>query len=122
MAKNGAGPTPIPGKNITVDDLVSAFEFVHKPSVQEAARRLKEAMANEDGCAAAVRAFHANLPKTRLRSDLEPTYAACFRLGDYKLQVSLPVAQVLLSAGLVTESQFRYHLTRDWHISSDHLR
>lgn len=102
--------------------MVEAFKFVHKPSVQEAAQRMKDALANEDGCAAAVRSFHANMPKARLHSDLEPTYSACFRLDDYKLQVSLPVAQVLLSAGLVSESQFRYHVTRDWRLSHDHTR
>lgn len=112
----------MPGKSVTVDELVAAFQFVHKPSVQEAAQHLKQAIDKEDGCAAAVRAFHENLPKTRLQSDLEPTYSACFRLEDYKLQVSLPVAQVLLSAGLVTESQFRHHLTRDWCLSHDYIR
>ncbi|CAF3767725.1 unnamed protein product [Adineta steineri] len=114
IEKIGAGPTALPGKNITVDQLAEAFEFVHKPAAQEAAQRLSEAFSKEDGCAAAVQAFHANLPLSRMRSDLESTFVACYYLDKYGIQISRPVARVLVSAGMINESELRIHPTKEW--------
>ncbi|CAF1660185.1 unnamed protein product, partial [Adineta ricciae] len=114
VRKSGVGPPPLSGKDVTVEELVEAFKFVHQPLVQVAAQRIKEALSHENGCEAAVVAFHDYLPLSRMRSDLDSTYAACFRLNEYNLQISRPVAQVLLSAGVITESQLRHHSSRDW--------
>jgi hypothetical protein len=72
---------------------------------------------HENGCEAAVRSFHAHLPLARMRSDLEPSFSACFRLNDYDLQISRPVAQVLVTAGAIEESQLTLLSTRDWRAS-----
>ena len=114
IEKSGAGPAPIPGKSITADRLAEAFRFVHKPSTRAAAERIRDAILREDGCLAAVQAFHANLPLTRMHSDLEPTFAACFRVEKYDLQISRPVAQVLVVAGALEESDLQRHMTREW--------
>ncbi|CAF4386465.1 unnamed protein product, partial [Adineta steineri] len=119
IAKNGAGPHPVPGKSITKDQLIEAFHFVHKSSTCAAAKCLRDSILQEDGCAAAVRAFHANLPLKRMHSDLEPTFPACYRLDKYRMQISRPVAQVLVSAGVVEEAQLRLHVTREWQIKHD---
>ena len=107
------------GKEVTVDELIEAFKLAHESQMQTSARRMQEAMSHEDGCRAAMRSFHANLPLARLRSDLEPTFAASIRLDEFNLQVSRPVAQVLLAAGLVEESQFRHHHTHDWQFTDN---
>ncbi|CAF3948860.1 unnamed protein product [Adineta steineri] len=117
VERSCAGPPPLPAKDVTVEKLVEAFKYVHKPTTQIAAKRLQEAILLEDGCKAAVHSFHANLPISQMQSDLESTYAACFRLDEFNLQVSRPVAEVLLSAGVVAESQFRYHSTREWKLT-----
>jgi hypothetical protein len=114
VAKNGAGPLPLPGKHVTADELVDAFKQVHKPKMRIATERIRDAILQEDGCANALRIFHAHLPLSRMRSDLESTFAACYRVDEYDLQVSRPVAQVLVAAGALDESQFRSHPTRDW--------
>ena len=114
IEKAGAGPRPLPGKTLTVDSLVEAFHFAHASPAREAAARIRAALVEEHGCAAAVHAFHANLPASRMRSDLEPTFAACYRLEKYNLQISRPVAQVLVSAGMIEEAELSYHATREW--------
>ncbi|CAF1210538.1 unnamed protein product [Adineta steineri] len=119
IAKCGAGPQPVPGKSITTDQLIQAFHFVHKPMTCVAAESLRGSILKEDGCAAAVRAFHANLPLTRMHSDLEPTFAACYRSDKYNIQISRPVAQVLVSSNILEESQLRPHVTREWHVKHD---
>jgi hypothetical protein len=114
ISKSGAGPPPIPGKRLNTDDLIEAFKIVHEAGTREAANRLRIAFQDEDGCAAAVRSFHSHLPLSRMRSDLEPSFAASLRLEKYDLQISRPVAQVLLSAGAIEESELTALSTRDW--------
>ncbi|UJR11180.1 hypothetical protein I4U23_015361 [Adineta vaga] len=120
IEQTGAGASPLPGKHLTTKQLIEAFKFVHKPSTQIAAKRVQDALLREDGCNTAVRSFHANLPLSQMYSDLESTFPACFRLNDFNIQVSRPVAQVLLSAGVVDECQFSYHTTRNWHLTRCH--
>ena len=109
----------MPGKSLLAEQLADAFRFVHKPSTRLAAERIRDAIVNEDGCATAMRAFHAHLPLTRMHSDLEPTFAACYRSDKYNLQLSRPVAQVLLGAGLMEESELRPHITHQWQFMHD---
>ncbi|CAF5124294.1 unnamed protein product, partial [Rotaria sp. Silwood1] len=99
ISKTGAGPPPMPGKTVTAKQLATAFTFVHDPEVQSAALKISSNFQHEHGCETAVRSFHANLPLSKMRSDLESSFGACFRLNDYNLQISRPVAQVLLAAG-----------------------
>lgn len=122
VEKSGAGPPPLPGKNVTVEQLVEAFKFVHQPAVQYAAKCVQEAILHEDGCAAAVQSFHDNLSISRMRSDLESTFAACFGMDKLNLKVSRPVAQVLLTTGLANESEFQYHCTQEWLITHENTR
>jgi hypothetical protein len=71
-------------------------------------------MLKENGCDEAVRAFHAHLPLSRMRSDLEPTFAACYELKEFLLQISRRVAQVLILGGRIDQSQLSDHSTRQW--------
>ncbi|CAF1106454.1 unnamed protein product [Adineta ricciae] len=114
VEKNGAGPHPVPGKVLTTEDLVKAIEFVRRPETNAAAERIRNSMLKENGCDEAVRAFHAHLPLSTIRSDLESTDAACYQLKDHRLQVSRRVAQVLLIGKRIDESQLESHPTRQW--------
>jgi sterol 3beta-glucosyltransferase len=114
IEKNGVGPSPLPGKDITADDLAEAFKFVHEPETKAAAERIRDAILKENGCEEAVQQFHNHLPISRMRSDLESTYTACYRLEKFHLQLSRRVAQVLVLSGRIDESQLRLHSTRDW--------
>lgn len=104
ISKSGAGPPPMPGKTVTANQLAAAFDFVHQPETQAAALKISTNFQNENGCEVAVRSFHAYLPVDKMRSDLDSTFGACFQLEKYNLQISRPVAQVLLTAELIEES------------------
>lgn len=118
VSKSGAGPPPIPGKRINVNDLVEAFKFVHEPATRAAAQELGVALQKENGCEAAVQSFHANLPLNEMRSSLEPSFCARFRLNNYCLQISRPVAQVLVAAGAIDESELSVHHIFNWKTST----
>ena len=112
VARLGAGPSPLSSKHLSVDELVEAFKIVHEPAVKLAAERIREILSKEDGCSTALRMFHSQLPLSRMRSDLEGTFAACYRVDELDLQVSRPVAQVLVATGALDEPQFRNHSTQ----------
>ncbi len=114
ILKSGAGAPPIPGKRLNADELVEAFKIVHQTDTREAAEKLRIAFQNENGCKSAVEFFHKNLPLRKMQSDLEPSFGACYRLEDYNLQISRPVAQVLVASGVIEESQLTLHSTRSW--------
>ncbi|CAF4201993.1 unnamed protein product [Rotaria sp. Silwood2] len=115
ISKSGAGPPPMPGKTVTAKELAAAFTFVHDPKVQCAALKISSDFQQEHGCETAVRSFHANLPSNKMHSDLESSFGACFRLNDYYLQISRPVAQVLLAAEAIKEDHLTLHATHNWH-------
>ena len=114
VEKNGAGPRPVPGKNLTTKDLIEAIQFVHEPSTKTAAEKIQKSILQEHGCDDAVRAFHEHLPLHRMYSDLEPTYVACYRLKAYHLRISRSVAQVLIITNRVKQEHLSYHSTRKW--------
>ena len=119
ISKSGAGPSPIPGKDINSKDLAEAFKFVHETSTREAAERLRLAFEHEDGCDAAVESFHSQLPLSQMCSDLEPSFPACLAVKDYHLKISRPVAQALLAAEVLQEDQLTVYSTYRWNRMKD---
>lgn len=114
IAKAGAGPVPIAGKDISAKNFVDAFHFVHKESVREAAMKIRAQFENENGCERAVRLFHSYLPLRRMRSDLESSFVAHYSLPKYNLQVSIPIAQILVDGCGLDESEFTLHTISLW--------
>jgi sterol 3beta-glucosyltransferase len=58
----GAGPAPIPFKELSMERLAKALEFVVSPEVTEAAGRLGEQIRAEDGPQKGADSFHRQLP------------------------------------------------------------
>ena len=85
ISESGAGPSAIPGTDLTRDHLFEAFKFVHQNDVREAAERLRLAFCDENGCERAVQSFHSRLPLHKMQSDLHSSFGACFYLHDYNL-------------------------------------
>jgi hypothetical protein len=51
-----------------------------------------------------------------MRSDLQSTYNACYRIQGFNIQISRPVAYVLIAAGAIDISQLRSHNIREWQL------
>ncbi|CAF1290340.1 unnamed protein product [Adineta ricciae] len=119
IEKSGAGPSPLPGRSITATALAEALVFASQPAVRQSVEHIRDCILKENGCQAAVRSFHANLPHALLRSDLESTFAACYRINGLNIQISRPVAHVLLSANIIDASQLHSHHTCRWRAKSE---
>lgn len=61
VARAGAGPEPIPHKQLTVENLTKAIEMALKPSTRERAQEIGEAIKKENGVHDGVRSFHRHL-------------------------------------------------------------
>ncbi|KAF2182922.1 glycosyltransferase family 1 protein [Zopfia rhizophila CBS 207.26] len=73
---NGAGPMPIPHKNLNSQNLASAIEFCLTPQAQQAARAIADQMHREHGVDTAVQSFHRHLGIPEIACDVLPQYAA----------------------------------------------
>jgi sterol 3beta-glucosyltransferase len=67
----GAGPDPIPHKELTVDNLRDALKFALSPSAQTAAKNMAQQIHDEDGTKKGVESFYKHLPLLNMRCDLD---------------------------------------------------
>ncbi|KXJ90428.1 putative UDP-glucose,sterol transferase [Microdochium bolleyi] len=76
IANAGAGPPPAPFKTLTADILAEKIEFALRPEAQEAARRVAENVAREDGAQTAVKDIQDRLTLANMSCDLCPDQVA----------------------------------------------
>ncbi|KAI1857259.1 uncharacterized protein JN550_013342 [Neoarthrinium moseri] len=76
VANAGAGPRPIPQKELTVERLVEAIEFATSTAAKNAAETLAFRMRQEKGVDTAVSSFHRGLPMTGMRCEILPDQVA----------------------------------------------
>jgi hypothetical protein len=72
----GAGPKPIPQKELTADNLSEAIKFCLDLETVAAAQNIASDMGRESGVREAVKSFHSNLPLESLPCDLIPDQPA----------------------------------------------
>lgn len=110
VAAAGAGPEPIPQREVSVERLAEAIRFCQKAGARDAAAKMSTKIKQEDGVQAAVKSFHANLPFGKLQCDLLPDQAAAWKLrvGGFRgrnMKISKSAAGVLTKdTGLMTKN------------------
>lgn len=101
IARAGAGPDPIPYKQLTVDKLVNAINFCLRPESLERAKELARKIAAERGCDVGAQSFHQFLEVDRLRCVLVPSRAAVWRIRRTRVNLSAFAACTLANANLL---------------------
>ncbi|RTE81520.1 hypothetical protein BHE90_003977 [Fusarium euwallaceae] len=101
VARAGAGPDPIPHKQLTVDKLAEAINFCLKPSSLERARELASKMAAERRTDMGAQSFHQHLDVDRLRCTLVPSRPATWRIKRTQIRLSAFAACTLANANLL---------------------
>ncbi|ESU10745.1 hypothetical protein FGSG_12643 [Fusarium graminearum PH-1] len=99
VAKAGAGPFPIPHKELSVENLSHAIKFCLSDEATAAAALIAKKMESEVGVRAAVQSFHRHLPLERMRCDLIPTEPAVWSYSKSKrpIRLSKMAAEIILS-------------------------
>ncbi|KAF7712056.1 Sterol 3-beta-glucosyltransferase [Penicillium ucsense] len=101
VARNGAGPSPIPHKQLTVDGLSDAIEFALKDSTREKAMEIAKKMEGESGVRDGVRSFHRQLDLRSLRCAICPSRPAVWHLKHTTIGLSAFAAAILVETGKV---------------------
>lgn len=99
VATAGAGPKPIPYRELNADNLTEAITFCLGPGAAAAAQIIADKMcAEESGVKAAVASFHAHLPREPLQCDIFMDRPAAWVLkkGKRKIRLSKLAAEVLV--------------------------
>lgn len=101
IARAGAGPDPIPWKELTTEKLKNAILQALDPSTLQRADEIGQNIKSEDGVANAVHSFYRHLDLDNLRCSICPTRAAAWRIRHTDLRLSAFAATVLVEAGLL---------------------
>ena len=108
--KAGAGPKPIPSKQLTSGNLAAAIDEALQPSVLERAQEMAARIALEKGTEDGAKNFHANLDIDSLRCALAPSRVAVWRIKRTKIRLSAFAATVLGSEGLLEFSNLKLYV------------
>ncbi|USP81242.1 glycosyltransferase family 1 protein [Curvularia clavata] len=101
IARAGAGPEPIPHKQLTADKLAEAIKFCLRPETLERARELASKIAAEQGCEMGAQSMHRFLEPDRLRCSLAPSRVGVWRIKRTKVRLSAFAACTLANANLL---------------------
>jgi UDP:flavonoid glycosyltransferase YjiC (YdhE family) len=112
VARAGAGPLPIPFKELTADKLAAAILEALKPETSERAKELGEKIREERGCESGAASFHAQLDGESLRCMVAPERVAVWRVKTNgpkqdSIRLSAFAAAVLGDAKLLDVNQLR---------------
>ncbi|KAF1935817.1 UDP-Glycosyltransferase/glycogen phosphorylase [Clathrospora elynae] len=101
VSRAGAGPQPIPHKQLTADKLADAINFCLKPESLERAKELASKIAAERGSDIGAQSFHQHLEADRLRCTLAPSRPAAWRIKRTQVRLSAYAACTLENANLL---------------------
>jgi hypothetical protein len=101
VARAGAGPDPIPHKQLTSDKLAEAINFCLRPESLERAKDLASKIASERGSEMGAQSFNQHLEVDRLRCTLAPSRVAVWRIKRTQVRLSAFAACTLANADLL---------------------
>ncbi|KAK3302442.1 uncharacterized protein B0T15DRAFT_496905 [Chaetomium strumarium] len=114
----GAGPDPVPYKNLTAEKLAEGIKYCITGKAREAAERIARDIEKEgDGAMNACKAFHRNLVlqgKGSMRCSLLPDQVSVWQMKKTGLRLSALAAELLVERGLVSWKKLRLTRHTEW--------
>ncbi|PQE06092.1 glycosyltransferase family 1 protein [Rutstroemia sp. NJR-2017a BBW] len=101
IARAGAGPDPIPHRQLTADKLADAINVCLKAETMERAKELAGKIEVEQGSDMGAQSFHQHLEVDRLRCILASSRAATWRVKRSQVRLSAFAACTLANANLL---------------------
>lgn len=101
VAKAGAGPVPIPNKQLTAEKLAVGITDALKQSTLSRAQELGARISSEKGTDAGAQSFHDRLDVESLRCAVAPSRAAVWRVKRTTIRLSAFAATALGNEGLI---------------------
>lgn len=114
IAKAGAGPTPIPNKQLTADNLAAAITEALKPETLARAQELGHKIKEEKGADEGGMNFHRFLEIDGMRCSLSPSRVAVWRVRRTKVRLSAFAAEVLVREGFLKYSDLKLYRPKEY--------
>ncbi|KAF2006736.1 glycosyltransferase family 1 protein [Amniculicola lignicola CBS 123094] len=114
VAKAGAGPLPIPYKDLTAEKLAEAITCALKPESLERAKELSQRISKEEGAQTGAQSFHQMLKCEELRCSVQPKQPAVWRLKRTQVRLSAMAATVLAQEGELNFSELKLFRPREY--------
>jgi hypothetical protein len=102
VAKAGAGPPPIPYKDLTADGLADAIVHALKPDSIERAQEMARKIGAEDGLDRGTQSFHRALDVDKMRCQIFPDKPAVWRVRRTQIRLSALAAYTLYDRKVLT--------------------
>ncbi|KZV64473.1 glycosyltransferase family 1 protein [Peniophora sp. CONT] len=114
--KGGAGPAPIPHKELTADRLAEALKYCTTARAKAAAERMGEQIRAENGVQEGVMSFYRHLPLLNMRCDLDPDRVAVWWSTKHCLKMSAFAAQALIEARELKPEELDLHRPKEYSV------
>ncbi|KAG4034668.1 hypothetical protein MFRU_002g00250 [Monilinia fructicola] len=113
-ARAGAGPLPIPYKQLTADKLAAAITEALKPETLAKAQELGAKIKEEKGSEVGGKSFHDNLDIDSMRCSLAPHRVAVWRIKRTQTRLSALAANVLASENLISFADLKLYRAKEY--------
>lgn len=101
VARAGAGPSPVPSKQLTADKLAAAITEALQPTTLQRAQDLGARIGSEKGTESGADSFHKGLDVDTMRCLVAPSRAAVWRVKRTTIRLSAFAATVLTNEGIL---------------------
>ena len=117
----GAGPEPIPHKQLTADNLAEGIKVCLKPESQNKAHELAAKIAKERGSDEGAQSFHQFLDVDTLRCSLAPSRAAVWSIKRTDVRLSAMAACTLANENLLDFKELKLFRGREYEVDDGPL-
>ncbi|KAK2813796.1 hypothetical protein FQN50_000196 [Emmonsiellopsis sp. PD_5] len=114
VAKAGAGPHPIPHKQLTAEKLATAIREALEPNVKQRAQELSAKIHHENGTQDGAKYFHKHLDVDSLRCMLLPTRPAVWRVRHTNIRLSSMAVTTLSNEGILNLSDLKLYRSDEY--------
>ncbi|EMD87038.1 glycosyltransferase family 1 protein [Bipolaris maydis ATCC 48331] len=114
VARAGAGPDPIPYKDLTAEKLAAAILEALKPETLDRAQELCDKIKQENGTQNGAQSFHQMLNYDELRCAVKPNNPAVWRVKRTEVKLSAVAATVLAQEGEINFSEMKLFRPREY--------
>ena len=112
-ARAGAGPDPIPNKELTAGKLADGIKVALTESCIQRAKDYGESIAHEKGSDLGAKSFHDALDMETMRCSLAPSRVAVWKIKGTNVKLSALAAAVLGQEGRLDFSDLRLHRPKE---------
>lgn len=116
ISRAGAGPDPLPFRQMTAESLAASILFALKPEVQMAVQEMAQQISNEDGAGDTVRTIQDRLNLDELRCDLCPDRLANWKHKKSGAQLSGYAVACLVDQGAIKPNHVKMLRHKHWYV------